>query len=91
MSSASKTYNVDPKLWAKVNLALRDSNPGTAIATMLNGMCAILVATGGADDLDEARVILAAMVLSPADRRIGSLADRVPDALAKLRGDRWLM
>lgn len=87
---SSKTYAVDPKLWAKVNLALRDSNPGTAISTMLSGMCALLVATGGADDLDEARVALAAMVLSPGDRQIGALADRVPDALARLRGSRWL-
>ncbi len=79
---SSKTYPVDPKLWARVNLALRDANPGTAISTM---------ATGEAEDLDEARVVLAAMVLSPADRPIGALADRVPDALARLRGDRWLM
>lgn len=87
---SSKVYQVDPKLWAKVNLALRDANPGTAIATMLAGMGAILVATGEVEDMDEARVTLAAMVLSPADRRIGALEDRVPAALAKLRGSRWL-
>lgn len=90
MSSTSKSYPVDPKLWARVNLALRDANPGTAISTMLTGMGAIIVAIGEAKDLDEARVILAAMVLSPADRKIGALADRLPDALAKLRGDRYL-
>ena len=87
---SSKTYDVDPKLWARVNLALRDSNPGTSIATMLAGMCKILQATGEAKDMDDARLMLAAMVLSPGDRPIGALADQVPDALARLRGTRWL-
>lgn len=87
---SSKTYNVDPKLWAKLNAALLGESPGTAIATMIIGACNILVATGGAEDVDDARVQLAAMALSPADRRIGALEDRVPEALARLRGDRYL-
>lgn len=87
---SSKTYNVDPKLWAKVNLAIGASTPGIAIATMLTGMCKILQATSEAEDMDEARLMLAAMVLSPGDRKIGALADRLPEALARLRGVRWL-
>ena len=87
---SSKSYDVDPELWAKINFALCQSTPGVAQATMIIGMCTLMQATGEAEDADQARVMLAAMILSPADRHIGALADKLPDELAKLRGRRWL-
>lgn len=81
------TCEPSERIWRKVNAAIMGENSAEIVATLLSGICAVIRDSGVAEDEDEARVVLAATILSPSDRPVGSLADRLPAEIDRLRND----
>lgn len=71
----------DPAIWKRINRAILDENAADVIATMISGMCSILISAGLARDEYHARVHLAAIVVSPSDGKAGQL---LPDLMREL-------
>ncbi len=78
---------VSHELWAKVNRAILGENVGVVITTLIDGMSALLKDTGAASTDDEARAMLAASIVSPADREVGDLMPELEVELERLRAD----
>ncbi len=78
---------VDHELWRKVNLVLLDENAGIVAATLIGGLCGLLTSIGVAKDDEQARIHLAAMVLSPIGAPVGSLIKRLQAEAAKIEGN----
>jgi hypothetical protein len=74
------------ELWRRINETILDENVGEVLVTIFSGLSMALVEAGVAETERDARVHLAAMLLSPDDGEVGSLADRLPGHFAMLRG-----
>lgn len=63
------TYQFRPnqRIWGKVNQAILGENAGEAIATIISGLSMLIINTGVCKTENEARVHLAAVLLSPDD------------------------
>ena len=77
-------------IWTRVNQAILQENAGEVMVTLISGMCALLVQAGVAQNERAARVHLAAMLLSPDDGPVGSLAPELQAELARLSDGKWL-
>jgi hypothetical protein len=77
-------------IWARVNQAILNENAGEVMVTLISGMCALLVQAGVAQNERQARIHLAAMLLSPDDAPPGSLAPELQAELARLSDGKWL-
>ena len=78
---------VDHDLWLKINLVLVESSTDMAVglSTMIEGMVSLLKDAGVAKTNEEARVQLAASLLSPNEGEVGSLVPMLEKELNKLR------
>lgn len=82
------TVSVQPNkaIWERVNAAIVGENLGEVITTLNSGLCALLVDAGACATENEARVQLAAILLSPNNSpKVGSLFPLLEAALEKLR------
>jgi hypothetical protein len=80
----------DAELWAKINRVILDDNAAVVLVTLIDGMCSLLMHSGVAASSDDARVHLAALVLSPDDGRpAGSLIPRLQAECARLEDGKW--
>ncbi len=84
---ASMKAGVDHELWRKVNIVLVESKAdmGTALSTMIEGLVSLVKSTGVVSTNEEARVHMAAMLLSPNEGDVGSLLPMLEAELNKLR------
>lgn len=84
-------FKPDHRIWAKVNAAILNENAASVATTLISGLCAILKDAGVVGDESEARVHLAAMLLSPDTGPVGSLASRLPAEFVKLDDGKWIV
>ena len=84
-------YKPNQAMWAKVNQAILDENAAEVLVTLISGMQAILVSSGVATSERQARVALAAMLLSPDDGPVGSLQSELAAEFKKLNDGKWLI
>ena len=77
------TFKPDREIWARVNEVIVDENTATVLATLISGLTAILLDCGVCETEEDARVHLAAIVLSPDTGPIGSLAPRLNEHLRR--------
>jgi hypothetical protein len=82
-------FKPNEEIWKRVNEAIFGENAAVVCATIISGLCSLLKAAGVAADDDGARIHLAAMVLSPDDRPVGSLIPRLQAECARLDDGRW--
>jgi len=74
------------RIWSKINGVLLDENAAEVLVTLIDGMCSLLVSFGAVANDEEARVHLAAMLLSPGTHpEVGSLAPRLEAEFERLR------
>jgi hypothetical protein len=73
-----------PRIWKKVNEAILDENAGEVMVTLIGGMTSLLIANGVCESDRQARVHLAAMLLSPDTGAVGSLVKDLPAEFARL-------
>lgn len=78
------------EIWARVNQAIMNENAGEVVVTVLGGMCSILLSAGAVASVRQARIHLAAMLLSPDDGPVGSLVVELVAELERLRHDETL-
>lgn len=78
-------------IWERVNDAILGENAASVLVTVISGMCSMLVQSGVCADERAARVSLAAMLLSPDDGPVGSLAPRLKAEFRKLNDGKWLL
>lgn len=78
------------RIWSQVNRAILNENAAEVMITLISGLCALLVQAGVARDERAARVHLAAMLLSPDDGPVGSLAPELQAEFARLNDGKWL-
>ena len=77
-------------IWNRVNQAILGENAAEVMVTLISGMSALLVQAGVSGSERQARVSLAAMLLSPDDGPPGSLAPDLTAEFAKLNDGKWL-
>jgi hypothetical protein len=77
-------------IWKRVNAVIMGESAADVIVTFISAMCALLVQSGVSADETDARVHLAAMLLSPDDAPPGSLVGRLQAELQRLNDGRWL-
>lgn len=83
-----KIVDASPALWDLVGDVLEGQASGTVIATLLNGLCAHLVASGQCADERHARAYLAVILISPPELgRPGGLLSLAVEMLAELRAE----
>ena len=83
-------FTPNARIWKAVNKAVLDENAAEVIVTIISGLCQLLIHSKIAPDEDEARVHLAAMVLSPDDHRPpGSLIPRLAQECRRLDDGKW--
>lgn len=81
----------DKVLWAKVNAVILDQNMGVVFSTFINAMSQMIVQAGIANTEDEARVKLAAMVLSPdTHKEPGALLTQLQAEIGLLNDGKWM-
>ncbi len=78
------------RIWKRVNKAILNENAGVVMVTLISGMCSLLIDAGIAVDEHGARAHLAAMLLSPDDGPVGSLAGRLPHEFIRLNDGKWI-
>jgi hypothetical protein len=78
------------KMWDRVNQAIKDENAGVAFVTIISGLCHMLMHLGVVKDEDQARIHLAAMIISPDDRPIRTLLPKLQAELARLDDGKWM-
>lgn len=77
------------RIWKRINKAMLGENAAEVLVTLISGVSMILVKAGVAPDERQARVHLAAMLLSPDDGEVGSLAPLlIPEFEALRKGSR---
>lgn len=82
-----ETARSNERIWRKVKRVIVHANLGETLASCLGGLTSVLrLGQPNATEL-EARAFLAAIVLSPAGRRPGSLLPLVEPELAKMRAE----
>lgn len=85
---APKMVEGDPVLWDRVSDVLDGQASGTVVATLLNGLCAHLIASGQCADESRARAFLAVILISPPELgRPGGLLSLAVKMLAELRAE----
>lgn len=75
----------DERIWKRINLAILDENAGVVLTTMIGGMCSLLISAKVVTSIRQARVHLAAMLLSPDDAPVGSLVPELEAELERLK------
>lgn len=70
-------FKPDKRIWERVNQAILGEGAGPTIVTLISGLCAIIVSSGVCTTEEEARVHLAAMLLSPDNGPVGSLVPQL--------------
>lgn len=83
-------FKPNHEIWARVNQAILDENAAVVLVTLISGMCSLLMHAGVCKDERQARVHLAACLLSPDDAPVGSLAPRLKDEFKRLNDGKWL-
>ena len=71
-------------LWSRVNQVILGESTAEVMITFISAMCQMLIAAGAVRDEEQARVHLAAMLLSPDTGPVGSLVPRLKAELRKL-------
>lgn len=85
-------FKPNAKLWKRVNKVIMGENAAVVVVTFQSAMCQMIIQSGACTTEDEARVCLAASLLSPDDNpKVGSLADRLPAEFARLKDGKWLV
>lgn len=80
-----RTCEPDAELWQKINDVIGGENAAVATATLLSGLCVIMTSTGVAEDEEDARVVLATMLIAPSGSDTGSLLGKVTAELKRAR------
>lgn len=84
-------FKPNAKIWERVNVAILDENMGVVLITIQSGLCNLLIANDLAKDETEARVRLAAMLLSPDASPVpGSLVPLLKAELELLNDGKWM-
>lgn len=81
----------DHKLWAKVNAVIMGESMGSVLITFISAMTNMIWQAGFAKDEMDARVKLAAMLLSPdTSPKPGSLEPGLKAAYKEMDDGKWL-
>lgn len=81
----------NPVLWAKVNKVIMGESMGTVLITFISAMTNMIWQAGFAKDAMDARVKLAAMLLSPDTSPIpGSLEPGLQAAYKEMDDGKWV-
>jgi hypothetical protein len=85
-------YKPNHKIWTRINAAILNENAAEVLATCIGGMCSLLISAGVVANHRQARVHLAAVLLSPDTApKPGSLLPELPAELARLDdGGKWI-
>jgi hypothetical protein len=84
-------YKPSEKIWKRVNDAILNENAAVVTVTLIGGLCSLLIASGACSNVRQARVHLAAMLLSPDDGPVGALAAELPAEFARLDDGKWVV
>jgi hypothetical protein len=80
-----------PALWKRVNEAMMNENAAVAVITLQSGLAQLLIQAGVCSTEEQARVHLAAMLLSPDNApHAGSLLPQLQAEIARISGGGWL-
>lgn len=83
-------FKPDQAIWERVNKAVLGENAAVVAVTIISGLCNLLVVGGAAPNEEGARILLAAMVLSPDDGTApGALIPRLQAECTKLDDGKW--
>ncbi len=82
-------FKPNKRIWKRVNRAILNENAAEVVVTLISGLCSLLIHAGVSMTEPAARVHLAAMLLSPDDGPVGSLAPGLPAEFARLDDGRW--
>jgi len=81
----------DTKLWSRVNEVIMGESVAKVVITFISAMCQMLIRSGGCSTEEQARVQLAAMLLSPdTAQKPGSLLPMLGDELKRLDDGKWI-